>query len=120
VPHAQAVQPSFESDHFYMAPEYRGFYEGAPLWWDAFDVDPFYSDTWYPSWPQTLPTRDMVRRALPEGVLQDGGFVTGFLYFQGVVGRENAVTLQLALVDAGSKSRFGHASVPLRAQTVTH
>ncbi len=44
-----------------------------------------------------LPTDSMLERALPEGVLENGGSVSGFLYFQKVDARESRATLQLGL-----------------------
>lgn len=74
--------------------------------------DPFYGPYayWRPSEP--LPTRDMLRRALPEGVLENGGTLTGFLYFQEVGEREDHVTLQARLVDATTGEQFGTLSIP--------
>jgi hypothetical protein len=54
----------------------------------------------------------MLRRALPEGTLEPGGTVTGFIYFQGVSEREGSVTLQARLVDARTGEQFGTLSIP--------
>jgi hypothetical protein len=55
----------------------------------------------------------MIAEALPEGVLQDGGRVEGFLYFRGVLGREARVTLRFELTDAANDQPFGAVNVPL-------
>jgi hypothetical protein len=54
----------------------------------------------------------MLRQALPEGTLEEGGSVTGFLYFQDVSEREGRVTLQARLVDARTGEQFGTLSIP--------
>jgi hypothetical protein len=54
----------------------------------------------------------MVRQALPQGTLEPGGTVTGFLYFQDVSEREGSVTLQARLVDARTGEQFGTLSIP--------
>ncbi|QRN98248.1 hypothetical protein JRI60_04030 [Archangium violaceum] len=81
-------------------------------WYDPW-YDPFYrpySYYWDP--PEPLPTRDMLKQALPEGTLDTGGTITGFLYFQDVSEREGRVTLQARLVDARTGEQFGTLSIP--------
>ena len=47
--------------------------------------DPFFYASYYPRFVQLqLATGDMVQKALPEGALQPGGRMTGFLYFDNV------------------------------------
>jgi hypothetical protein len=89
----------------------RGWYD--PFydpWYDPFFGGPYARGNWRP--PEPLPTRDMVRRALPEGTLQPGDSVAGFLYFQDVSEREGSVTLQVRLVDARTGEQFGTLSIP--------
>ncbi|HVZ89249.1 MAG TPA: hypothetical protein VHG72_19940 [Polyangia bacterium] len=45
----------------------------------------------------SLPTASMLDRALPEGVLEDGGTASGYLYFQKVGAKEKTVTFQAEL-----------------------
>lgn len=86
-----------------------------PGWYDPFWgpgwYDPFYTPYAYRP-PEPLPTRDMVRKALPEGTLDTGGTLTGFLYFQNVGDREGQVTLEAHLVDARTGAQFGTLSIP--------
>jgi hypothetical protein len=56
----------------------------------------------------------MLEQALPEGTLQDGGTVSGFLYFQGVAEREKLATLKAQLVDARTGEPFGELSIPFQ------
>ncbi|WP_375768654.1 hypothetical protein NR798_44415 [Archangium gephyra] len=93
----------------------RGWYGSG--WYDPWYGPGFYDPFWGPSssWyraPEPLPTRDMLRQALPEGTLDTGGTVTGFLYFQNVSEREGSVTLQARLVDARTGEQFGTLSIP--------
>ena len=103
--------PRFHSRRFYVAPHYGYFYPGYPLW-----ASPFPYSSWgmtaY-SWPQSLPTEDMISEALPEGVLEPGGHVDGFVYFQGVTRREDKVKFDLKLVDGQTNEPIGEAVVPL-------
>lgn len=80
------------------------------LWWDA-----AWHHRWYSSWPTRLPSEDMLRRALPDGVLDDGGTVSGFVYFQ-QVGRESVVELQFELHHADTGADLGVARVPFEVR----
>jgi hypothetical protein len=59
-----------------------------------------------------LPTADMLARGIPEGVLQIGGDITGFLYFPRLVENVNRVTFTINLVDAESGKTFGIVRIP--------
>ncbi|WP_223641336.1 hypothetical protein [Corallococcus sp. EGB] len=94
----------------------RGWGPGwyGPPWGGPF-YPPYYpGPTYYDS---SLPTTDMINNALPEGTLEPGGRMEGFLYFQGVVHRESAVTLQLQLVDAQTGEPFGSLGIPFEVST---
>ncbi|WP_253903387.1 hypothetical protein [Corallococcus exiguus] len=87
-----------------------GWYGGPWGWGGNFYGGPYYYDP-------PLPTADMLNNALPEGTLEPGGTQEGFLYFQGVAHREDAVTLQLNLVDAESGTPFGSLGIPFQVST---
>lgn len=104
------VHPRAPPTRFYIAPPYVGWYPGIVVW-----PHPWYWDMRYPTlyatWPAPLPTHEMLEYALPEGVLEPGGKVSGFLYFQRVE-RERAVTLEVQLVDAETSQPLGVARLP--------
>ncbi|MCY1082682.1 hypothetical protein [Archangium lansingense] len=87
-----------------------GWYGYGPGFYDPF-WGPYSSWYWSPP-PEPLPTRDMLRKVLPEGTLDTGGTLTGFLYFQNVSEREGSVTLQARLVDARTGEHFGTLGIP--------
>lgn len=99
-------------DHFWVVRPSVRFHGGLPvwpfawLWWDA-----AWYHRWYGNWPTALPSEDMMRRALPDGVLDDGGTVAGFVYFQ-QVGREAVVDLEFELHDAETGTDLGVARLP--------
>ncbi|MFP2911288.1 hypothetical protein ACLESD_40950 [Pyxidicoccus sp. 3LFB2] len=78
--------------------------------------NPFYPDPYYGNYrcEEPLPTQDMLTQALPEGTLEAGGQVQGFLYFQGVAARESQVVLQARLVDANTGEPFGTLDIPFQ------
>jgi len=104
------VRPRFSSERFWVASPYLGFYPGFHAWPYGWEVDPFY-DRWYGSWPTPLPSQDMLEQALPEGVIEDGGQVSGFVYFQRT-SDEDRVRLQFDVQDARSGEALGTGSVP--------
>jgi hypothetical protein len=101
----------------------RGWRHAAPwmsAWWPGPYYSPFYDPFYGPSpyvrCDEPLPTADMLRQALPEGTLTDGGTISGFLYFQGVGDRERQVTLQARLVDAKTGEPFGQVVIPFQVR----
>lgn len=86
-------------------------------WWSTPLYDPYYDPFFSPQHmrcEQPLPSKDMLEQALPEGTLENGGSVAGFLYFQNVSEREKQVTLQAQLVDARTGEPFGSLSIPFQ------
>lgn len=93
----------------YLAPIYPGFIP-AP---DPFYSDPEYYDYYYDRWRYlTLPTIEMMQQALPEGVLDTNGGLSGYLYFEKITASARAVSFQMDLT-AETGERFGVVSIPL-------
>ncbi|MFZ5441142.1 MAG: hypothetical protein ACOZQL_14125 [Myxococcota bacterium] len=97
---------------FWVVRPWVPFHVGVPLWpapWPWWSVH--WHTTHYAQWPVPLPSDDMIRRALPEGVLDDGGTVSGFVYFPQLGARERTVKLELKLADATTGTEWGVARV---------
>jgi hypothetical protein len=98
----------------------RGWRYPQRSWWPNPYYDPFYDPFYGPQshlrCEEPLPTQDMLAQALPEGTLENGGTVDGFLYFQGVGNREREVILQAQLVDATTNEPFGELSIPFQVR----
>jgi len=109
--------PRFTYSRFSLAPWYFKYYfpyfiEFWP-WHTAFDRA--YYDRYYPSWEGELPTRDMRERAIPEGVIEPDGRVSGFLYFRRMPEDIKRVTLRADLMNGVDGNRFGEVHVPFEA-----
>jgi hypothetical protein len=78
-----------------------------------FAFDPFYYDRFWPGWQRwvSLPTGDMVQKALPEGVVEPGGRATGFVYFE-LVEDTDRVSLRADLVNADTGAKFVSLVIP--------
>lgn len=112
VPLAGPWEPGFYYNGFYTAPTYSPMWTGITPWAGPFAADPLYYDTYYTQWPVELPTANMVASALPEGVIEPNGSVSGFVYFQDVPEGVDRVDLRLDLVDANTGEQFGQVSIP--------
>ena len=80
-----------------MAPYYSAVYSTMgvydPYYYDAYET--YYADI-------DLPTPEMLQHALPEGVVDPGGSVTGFIYFEDVSDDVPRVEFRGQLVDAST------------------
>ncbi|HVI95617.1 MAG TPA: hypothetical protein VM753_16510 [Anaeromyxobacter sp.] len=110
---ATAVQPAFGFGvGFGYAPWVGPYYPGAPLWTHGgFAFNGAYYDRFYGGWPAALPDEDVLRNALPEGVLDPRGRVSGFLYFANQP-KGTALMFLAALVDADTVQTFGTVAIP--------
>jgi hypothetical protein len=113
---AGPVAPRIVADRFFVAPHFSWYYPGWAAWPYGFAYDPFYYDRLLAYLPKELPTKDMLAEALPAGVLQAGGRVSGFVYFQGIGDRETRVKFEMDMVDAGNGEAFGHVSLPFEVK----
>lgn len=98
--------PRFINPHFY--PGWSFYSPGWYPWAYGWPYDPYYHGS-----PVSLPTRDMIEQALPEGVVDNGGRVGGFLFFRGVSNREQQVTFEMQINDATSGEKLGTLAIPL-------
>lgn len=114
--HPRFTSPAFAHHRFLVSPYYAPFYPALRPVPGYFYYDPFYYDRYYTLWREVdLPTEEMLERALPEGVIQAGGRVTGTLYFEPVEPESGTVEFRFDLVNSKDSEVFGSVSIPLRA-----
>jgi hypothetical protein len=102
---------------FWVAPYYAPYYPGLRPYYGAFPFDQYYYDQYYPTWVNIeLPTGDMVQKALPEGVLDPGGRVTGCLYFRKVKRGAGTVEFTDKLVNAATGAALGTIRIPFEVE----
>jgi hypothetical protein len=109
------VAPAFSADRFFLYERYRTFYPGFPIWDGPWDFDPWFYEQHYATWQPSLPTRDMLQQALPEGVLQPGGSAAGFLYFHQLQ-EKGPVVFSADIVAAGTREPLGAVRIPMELQ----
>jgi len=106
------MTPAFSYSGFFVAPFYRPFYPGVPVWASPWGYDRYYYNRTWAEWPVQLPTRDMRDKAIPAGVLQPGGQVSGFLYFPRLPSETTTVTFKQSLVDSSTQKAIAEVEVP--------
>jgi hypothetical protein len=83
------------------------------VWASPYYYDPIYYDQYYTYWQTVnLPTAHMLRVALPDGVIQEGGSVSGFIYFERVSESVPSVRFEYQLTDATTGKTFGTINIP--------
>lgn len=109
----RSIAPGFLHQGFFVAPHHHPFF-GAHMspWRRPFGFDPTFYQNHYILWPVRLPTQDMIQQAIPEGVLDDTGQISGFLYFQRIGPEVSRVTLTVEWADADTAERIGTTSIP--------
>ena len=107
------ISPYYGYDGFEPAPFYGPVYPGMSPFTGPFAYDPFYYGTYYRRWNTVeLPTPEMLRRALPEGVLRAGGRVEGFVYFEKISDENQEVAFTVRLVDPRGEREAVRLSIP--------
>jgi hypothetical protein len=110
--------PAYAASGFRIAPYLSRYYPVYDPVLGDFVLDPLYYDTYVPARVRVdLPSSDMISMALPEGVLEPDGRITGFLYFEDVEDLDiSQVEFEIDLIDAGSGTQFGTISIPFVVQ----
>ena len=115
---AENVDVRFRGTGFHVAPYLSRYYTVYDPFTGTFFYDRVYYDRYVPaSINVELPTSDMISMALPEGVLDPGGRIQGFLYFEDVEDLDiPSVDFTVALVDANTEERIGTVTIPFTVQ----
>jgi hypothetical protein len=96
-------------------PAYADVYPAVDDWPGPVVYAPYQYHGFDGRWPERLPTEDMLSKALPEGVLQEGGKVAGFVYFRSVTAREPKVEFEMTLADASDGQTFASVAIPFQS-----
>lgn len=100
-------------DSFRLSPYASSVYPGLHVYGKPFDFETGYYRR-YSFLREEVPgvTPEMIARALPEGVLEPGGRLEGFVYFEEVDPDLERVRFRADLVDPRDGTRFGEISIP--------
>lgn len=113
----EPVRSAYGSYGYHVAPHLYRVYPHMSYYHGPFAYDPIYYYDYYPRmFDVQLPTTDMLAHALPEGVLDPGGRVSGFLYFERVEDpAQGRVDFRFDLVDAAAEKEIGRIEIPFVA-----
>ncbi|MBK7857168.1 MAG: hypothetical protein IPJ65_00835 [Archangiaceae bacterium] len=105
----------FPASGFYVAPLYAEQYPKLEPWPRALHLNPA-SKAGVALVAEELPSADMLSYGLPEGVLENAGAITAFVYFPRVGATEKALQFRFELVDPDTMARFGTVAIPLETR----
>jgi len=107
------VKTEMNYDRFYLYPMYTHVINDVPVsQYQYFGKESYYKK-YYADWKDTgMPTSAMRNLALPEGTLENGGSISGFVYFQKVDPDLKEITLNMAIVNAESDLVINSIKVP--------
>jgi len=107
----------FYHDKFTIAPYYSRYYPDIEPFTNRYEMDRPYYDSHILYWDDMgLPTPAMISRVIPEGVVADGGRLAGWLFFERVNYKLDAVIFRADLVNADSGRKFAEARIPFRVE----
>lgn len=103
----------YETTGFKLAPVYRKAYPKLPVAAEPVGLDPAYYELYSYYTGKPMPTTGMRRRGLPEGIIEPGGQVKGYLFFEEVPRSAKPVSLHYDLVSPGSGQHIATISIPV-------
>lgn len=109
------LTPGYEASRFVIASKYRTIYPRRSAYGGTFNYDLNDNRMRYGYWDieELLPTPEMIGNALPEGVLESGGDVTGWVYFEKVdQDAETQVALAAAIMPVEGQVPLAEFEVP--------
>jgi len=108
------LDPFDATTKFFVAARFHDIYQTIDAWPQPLARDDDLYETQYRRWGRP-PSSDIVASGMPEGVLGDGGVITGFLFFERPSG-EDAVTFQAEFDDSDGKDTVALVKIPFRVQ----
>lgn len=104
-PEQEPSRSSISYSGFQIAPYLAQAYPGIQRYKGSFNYDTTYYAKYAKAYPvKWMPTSEMLSWALPEGVIDSGGYVEGYVYFQPVDRHEDVVRLNARFDKAADPS----------------
>jgi len=110
------LDPIYASSNFFVAPGFRDVYATLPPWNTPLQRDEALHDQLFRQWGKRRPALDVLRVALPEGVLDDGGVVTGYLFFESPLEKENRVTFEASFEGGDGRTTVASIEIPFKIE----
>lgn len=110
------IHPVYSASKFFVAPRYHEVYPTLSAWSQPLAREDTSFGARYRLWGDDLPSRAMQRMGLPEGVLADGGEISGFLYFENATKHESRLSFQADIDDEQSGNQLADIAIPFRVR----
>jgi hypothetical protein len=108
------LDPLAATTHFFVAERFHDVYQAVDAWPQPLPRDDDLYETQYRRWGRR-PSSEVVEAGMPEGVLGDGGVVTGFIFFERPV-HEDDVTFEAQFDDSDGQDTVALVKIPFRVQ----
>jgi len=115
-PKGAPITPTYASWNFLVAPRAHAAYRTIEPWPKPLPRDQNFYERQYRRWGQSRPSLDVIRMALPEGVLREGGVIAGFLFFESPIAREDRVVFEAKFDDSDSPENVAFMKIPFRVE----
>ena len=105
----------YAASKFFVAPGFHDVYATLEPWTAPLERDDELYERLFRRWGKQPPALDVLRVALPEGVLDDGGVVTGYLFFESPLDKEDRVTFEATF--GGGDGQTTVASIEIHSRS---
>jgi hypothetical protein len=109
------LEPIYASTKFFVAARYHDVYQTLDAWPEPLARDESFYERQYRLWGHERPPLEVVRMGLPEGVLGDGGVVSGFLFFENPR-HEDRVTFEAEFDKGDGEGTVAEVKIPFRIE----
>jgi hypothetical protein len=113
---APRLDPVYAATNFFVAPRFKDVYQTLEAWPQPLGRDDDLYEQQYRIWGKEPPPMEVVRMGMPEGVLADGGVISGFLYFENPLGREDRVTFEAEFDATDGQATVAAVKIPFRVE----
>ena len=110
------LAPIYAASKFFVAPGFHDVYATLEPWTAPLERDDELYERLFRRWGKQPPALDVLRVALPEGVLDDGGVVTGYLFFESPLDKEDRVTFEATFGGGDGRPTVASIEIPFKIE----
>ena len=110
------LTPIYAASKFFVAPGFHDVYATLEPWKAPLQRDDELYDRLFRRWGTKRLPLDVLRAALPEGVLDDGGIVTGYLVLREPSEKENRVTFEATFGGGDGQTTVASIEIPFKIE----
>jgi hypothetical protein len=110
------LDPLYASSRFFVAPRFHDVYATLDPWRTPLPRDDELYEQLFRRWGKQPPTVEVLRMALPEGVLDDGGVLTGYLFFESPLEQERQVRFEATFGGEDGRPTVASIEIPFRVK----